>query len=41
MGSGMSGMGGVGMWGMGLGWALIIIVVVLATVALWKYLRCK
>jgi len=35
----MDGMGGMMMWGAGLVWLLIIVVLVLATAALVKYLR--
>ncbi len=35
----MNGMGGMMMWGMGLLWLLVIVVLVLAAVALIKYLR--
>lgn len=34
-------MGGAGMWGMGIGWTLIIVVAVLVIAALWNYLRRK
>ena len=35
----MDGMGGMMMWGAGLVWLLLIVVLVLATAALIKYLR--
>ena len=37
--TGYGGMMGGGMWGMGLSWLLILIVLVLAIAALIKYLR--
>ena len=35
----MNGMGGMMMWGAGLIWLLLIIVLILAAVALFKYIR--
>jgi hypothetical protein len=37
----MSGMGGMMMWGMGLVWLLLVVVLVLAAAALVKYLSSK
>jgi type IV secretory pathway VirB2 component (pilin) len=37
----MDGMGGMMMWGAGLVWLLIVIVLVLAAAALVKYLRSE
>lgn len=34
----MDGMGGGMMWGMGLGWVLVVVVLILAAAALVKYL---
>ena len=35
----MDGMGGIGMWGAGLVWLLVVVLLVLGIAALIKYLR--
>lgn len=37
----MNGMGGMAMFGMGIGWILIVVVLILGIAALLKYLRSK